>query len=190
MCFFLIFETGIWHDSVVAVKVISARRNTTRSAGGSHRSSSDPDDKLAAELAQHEYESWINANLRHPSIMQLFTAFTVCLDGASSSSIELRPSRAVSAHSAAVAALSSGPREEASVTALVGNAVSASVAASGGPDLGRSSGVGVYQGFEAADHLSVTRCSWKTHLVMEYCDMGTMQVSKGSVWFKQYPECD
>jgi len=36
--------------------------------------------QVAMELAQHEYESWLNANLRHPNIVQLFTSFTVALE--------------------------------------------------------------------------------------------------------------
>jgi hypothetical protein len=76
------------------------------------------------ELAQHEYESWLNANLRHPNIVQLFTSFTVVLED--------RP-----------------------------------------PQLLLSSAPGlVHEGAGWAAGLS-----WKTHLVMEFCELGTMQVS-------------
>lgn len=80
------------------------------------------DQQIAMELAQHEYESWLNANLRHPNIVQLFTSFTVVLE-------DLRPS------------------------GLLPGAL-------GGVD-GFMWSAGV---------------SWKTHLVMEYCELGNMQV--------------
>lgn len=85
----------------------------------------EPDEheqQVAMELAQHEYESWLNANLRHPNIVQLFTSFTVVLED--------RPPAALAA--------------------------------------------AVPEGGWGCSGLS-----WKTHLVMEYCELGTMQVRTG-----------
>jgi hypothetical protein len=91
--------------------------------------------------------------------MQLFTAFTVCLDGASSSHIELRPNRPPSG------------------AAAVGMVVAAAALNAGRSVNGsRAEGSEVW---DTSDHLSAGRCSWKTHLVMEHCDMGTMQVMCG-----------
>ncbi|WIA40607.1 hypothetical protein OEZ86_013945 [Tetradesmus obliquus] len=87
--------------------------------------------QVAMELAQHEYESWLNANLRHPNIVQLFTSFTVVL--------EERPQQLLLASSAAAAA-------------------------------GGGAGGLVHEGAGWAGGLS-----WKTHLVMEFCELGTMQ---------------
>jgi hypothetical protein len=59
----------------VAVKVI-------RVSCPIHLPSKDPSAREAAvnaELARHEYESWLNANLRHPNIVQLFTSFSVAI---------------------------------------------------------------------------------------------------------------
>lgn len=100
--------------------------------------------QVALELAQHEYESWLNANLRHPHIVQLFTSFTIGLEERSN----LPPPPAVVPqllHS------SNGEGEGAAGGFL-------SMAAAGAHSSG-SSGL-----------------SWKTHLVMEYCELGTMQV--------------
>jgi hypothetical protein len=158
---------GVWCGSVVAVKVIRVRQQPAASRnraacgqttavattppgmlfnGGSCCSNSsssnnssasegagqEPDEheqQVAMELAQHEYESWLNANLRHPNIVQLFTSFTVVLEDRLPQLL-LLPSAA--------------------------------------PEL-------VHEGAGWAAGLS-----WKTHLVMEFCELGTMQVG-GSV---------
>jgi hypothetical protein len=164
---------GVWCGSVVAVKVIRVRQqppasrnrapgspttavattppgilfnsggscssNSSSSSGGQQHSEVDaadqePDEheqQVAMELAQHEYESWLNANLRHPNIVQLFTSFTVVLED------------------------------------RMPQLLMPSAAAAG-------SGAGlVHEGAGWAAGLS-----WKTHLVMEFCELGTMQVGK------------
>lgn len=101
--------------------------------------------QVALELAQHEYESWLNANLRHPNIVQLFTSFTIGLEERASTSGLLPPS-----------------------LLMFG---------------GSSAGDGVAAGQECGARLSSSACdsgaglSWRTHLVMEFCELGTMQVS-------------
>lgn len=101
--------------------------------------------QVALELAQHEYESWLNANLRHPNIVQLFTSFTIGLEERASSFGLLPPS-----------------------LLMFG---------------GSSAGDGATAGGECGARLSSSACdsgadlSWRTHLVMEFCELGTMQVS-------------
>jgi hypothetical protein len=163
---------GVWCGSVVAVKVIRVRQqppasrnrapgcpttavtttppglfnsggscssnsSSSNASSGQQHSASDADDQepdehqqqVAMELAQHEYESWLNANLRHPNIVQLFTSFTVVLE-------DRMPQLLLSSAAAA------------------------------------GSGAGlVHEGAGWAAGLS-----WKTHLVMEFCELGTMQV--------------
>ncbi|KAF6253847.1 hypothetical protein COO60DRAFT_383790 [Scenedesmus sp. NREL 46B-D3] len=85
--------------------------------------------QVAMELAQHEYESWLNANLRHPNIVQLFTSFTVVLE-------DRLPQ----------------------------------LLAAGGAAAGGAGACCVHEGVGWAAGLS-----WKTHLVMEFCELGTMQ---------------
>jgi hypothetical protein len=156
---------GVWCGSVVAVKVIQVKQPSAltfpnrpptshqqRSPGADLRShplgdaaaaetaaTAGPSEidsqaaQVALELAQHEYESWLNANLRHPNIVQLFTSFTIGLQE----------------HTPAVPMLSCGGKGDMSRGAL--------------QVLGEAGGSG--------------GLSWKTHLVMEYCELGTMQVS-------------
>lgn len=98
---------GVWCGSMVAVKVIRVRQQQPGAVQHLHaapaaalqpQGSDHADDQQLAsaahaelltdlqeqqvsmELAQHEYESWLNANLRHPNIVQLFTSFTVALE--------------------------------------------------------------------------------------------------------------
>jgi hypothetical protein len=105
--------------------------------------------QVALELAQHEYESWLNANLRHPNIVQLFTSFTIGLE-------ERSPS------------------------------IPASLLFSGSGRFGDEDG-----GRGALPLLSEAggsgSLSWKTHLVMEYCELGTMQVGKVCCWHAHKP---
>lgn len=153
---------GVWCGSVVAVKVIRVKQQLlpgisaalsspgpagsanssaytgrmSTSSSGTSSTSPGEQQQVAVELAQHEYESWLNANLRHPNIVQLFTSFTVVLED--------RP-----------AGLLSG---------------------------GGSVGMG----------LLGTGVSWKTHLVMEYCELGTMQVQGGvlpDAWYQPLMLC-
>jgi hypothetical protein len=95
--------------------------------GAAERAAAAPAEAVGAELARHEYESWLNANLRHPQIVQLFTSFTLALEA---------PAGAT--HAAAGSACGAG-------------------------------GGGAREGAAGATQ-------WKTHLIMEWCDMGTMQV--------------
>lgn len=98
--------------------------------------------QVALELAQHEYESWLNANLRHPNIVQLFTSFTIGLEERASSSGHLPPSLLMFGGSSAGDGGECGTRPSSSACG--------------------DSGAGL---------------SWRTHLVMEFCELGTMQVS-------------
>jgi hypothetical protein len=160
----------VWCGSVVAVKVIQVKQPSALTFPNRHKAHSQQvsseqqlnlrshplDDtssaaatpaaieidsqaaQVALELAQHEYESWLNANLRHPNIVQLFTSFTIGLE-------ERAPS------------------------------VPASLLFSGsgrfGDDDGERGALPLLS--EAGRSASL---SWKTHLVMEYCELGTMQV--------------
>lgn len=150
-CLGIRLPAGVWCGSVVAVKVIQVRQpsaltfrnrpstqpqqqqearlqpldNTTGAPAGMDSQAA----QVALELAQHEYESWLNANLRHPNIVQLFTSFTIGLE----------------------------ERGASLPGCLFGH-----------PDGGSASGLS--SGGGAAG------LSWKTHLVMEYCELGTMQV--------------
>ncbi len=140
---------GVWNDSVVAVKVIQVysprhhpQRRSAPSGGGSSSAS------VGAELARHEYESWLNANLRHPHIVQLFTSFTVAVEG---------PPAARGAGAGAV---------------VVGGGGSGGGGAGGKP---AAAAGGVWEGSLGG---GAGATCWKTHLIMEWCDMGTMQVKK------------
>ncbi len=135
---------GIWNDSLVAVKVIRVRcrRTSDRDADDAH---------VTAELARHEYESWLNANLRNPNIVQLFTSFTVGLEKPASSS-------------------SMGPF-----------ALDMAAGSDACGVIGAEAGVAGH----AASGTVPSGLSWKTHLIMEYCDMGTMQVGR-NVWHASY----
>jgi hypothetical protein len=215
---------GIWNDSVVAVKVISAKR--TLHPGDA----SDHEQQLSMELARHEYESWINANLRHPNIMQLFTSFTVCLDGTSSSSGSSRAEAAGNnqrQHQQQQHQQQQQPEQELeefqegrgervdnactqqqqqqqqSETALQGTSqdcrasTGAAPAAAAAAAPASSNNVSVAAVAPPAGLLRVqqaisdavgtaappapapTSYKWKTHLVMEFCDMGTLQVRAG-----------
>lgn len=166
---------GVWCGSVVAVKVIQVKQPSALSfpARASAQQHSQPElrshplggasdaaaaaavqptavcdsqaAQVALELAQHEYESWLNANLRHPNIVQLFTSFTIGLEERVSTSGLLPPS-----------------------LLMFG---------------GSSAGDGAAAGEECGTRLSSSACdsgaglSWRTHLVMEFCELGTMQVS-------------
>ncbi|KIZ05372.1 Serine/threonine-protein kinase HT1 [Monoraphidium neglectum] len=99
--------------------------------GAAERAAAAPAEAVGAELARHEYESWLNANLRHPQIVQLFTSFTLALEA---------PAGAT--HAAAGSACGAG-------------------------------GGGAREGAAGATQ-------WKTHLIMEWCDMGTMQCAAPS----------
>jgi serine/threonine protein kinase len=173
---------------VVAVKVISAKRTLHPGDAG------DLEQQLSMELARHEYESWINANLRHPNIMQLFTSFTVCLDGTSSGSSssteaagrDLQPRQLQQQQQQQqLGSALSGTSPDASGLAPAGStpaAASASSSARSDADAAMPAGV-VSTGVAGASDVAAaavaasTSYKWKTHLVMEYCDMGTLQVS-------------
>jgi hypothetical protein len=165
MLWILLNLAGVWCGAVVAVKVIQVKQPSAltfpnrpptshqqRSPGSDLRShplgdaaaaeaaaaTAGPSQidsqaaQVALELAQHEYESWLNANLRHPNIVQLFTSFTIGLQE----------------HAPAVPVLSCGGDVDMSRGGL--------------QVLGEAGGSG--------------GLSWKTHLVMEFCELGTMQV--------------
>jgi hypothetical protein len=155
-CLGICLSAGVWCGSVVAVKVIQVKQpsaltfpNRPSTQHQQHQVSQQPQEarlqpldnttgaaagmdsqaaQVALELAQHEYESWLNANLRHPNIVQLFTSFTIGLE------------------------------ERGSLPGCM----------FGHPD--GESPSGLPSGCGAAG------LSWKTHLVMEYCELGTMQV--------------
>jgi len=111
-------------------------------AAAAHGATSEYDSQaaqVALELAQHEYESWLNANLRHPNIVQLFTSFTLGLEERSHM---VMPSL------------------------LLGSA--------GGDDGDDASSP--RSSFPLMQDAQSSGMSWKTHLVMEFCELGTMQV--------------
>lgn len=121
---------------------------------GTSPGAADPDGQIdsqaaqvALELAQHEYESWLNANLRHPNIVQLFTSFTIGLE----------------------------ERGASMPGALFGPG------ASGGTDGGRGGALG------RTSSSSSSGLSWRTHLVMEHCELGTMQV-RGMILVAALPQ--
>eukprot|EP00775_Hariotina_reticulata_P005410 gene5410-5643_t len=164
---------GVWCGSMVAVKVIRVRQQqpgpvqqlhaASAAALRPHGSDQNADDQQLAsaahaelltglqeqqvsmELAQHEYESWLNANLRHPNIVQLFTSFTVAL-------------------------------EDRFGQAVTGVGAGMPQGFAGGGSSGSSSSWGL---------------SWKTHLVMEYCEIGTMQevLQRGAFMDPAVPGC-
>lgn len=142
----------MWHDSAVAVKVIqvSARRPT--SAPGPGGADGADGAAVGAELARHEYESWLNANLRHPHIVQLFTSFTVALEA---------PTARGGVPHAVGASGDGGPGDD--------HSAGAAAAADGV--------AGVWEG--TLDGRGGPLTCWKTYLIMELCDMGTMQVRMG-----------
>lgn len=127
----------------------------TAAAGGTSTSSTDHIDSQAAqvalELAQHEYESWLNANLRHPNIVQLFTSFTIGLEEPRGPLVAPPPHHPLLAGGAGGCGGGSGG----DMMAAVG----------GGAGVGMTMSVG-------------GGLSWRTHLVMEYCELGTMQVGQ------------
>ncbi len=144
-CLGYAMSAGVWCGSVVAVKVIqvkqpsaltfpnrpptqSQQQDTEKRQAGVPSEIDSQAAQVALELAQHEYESWLNANLRHPNIVQLFTSFTIGLEERGTSM---------------PGTLFGGTFDTGSASAVSGG------------------GMGL---------------SWKTHLVMEYCELGTMQV--------------
>lgn len=173
---------GIWNDSVVGIKVICVKVR---------RSSDDNADEAQVniELAKHEYESWLNANLRHPSIVQLFTSFTIGLESAGGGSLgSITPPAGASARNLDVPEFSSAAAASSSAAAHGSNTVVDSVLTA---DVAVVSSVGTAEGggaagsstqppsglhAPAASRQHKMSTNWKTHLVMEYCDMGTMQV--------------
>jgi hypothetical protein len=158
-CCFACVHTGVWCGSVVAVKVIQVRQpllhrpmaavtaalgpaeqthDSAAAAAAAEAATDAHAGQVALELGQHEYESWLNANLRHPNIVQLFTSFTLGLE-------ERRPPSLPGHHH----------HHHHPGALLLTDAAAGDVAAAGG---------------HAAD------LSFKTHLVMEMCELGTMQV--------------
>lgn len=171
LCLDAVAAAGVWCGSVVAIKVIQVKQPTALTfpnrpstnqqqrrtndeqtsqqglrshplgdAAAAHGATSDYDSQaaqVALELAQHEYESWLNANLRHPNIVQLFTSFTLGLEERSPMAMP---------------------------SLLLGSA--------GGDDDASSP----RSGFPLMQDARSSGLSWKTHLVMEFCELGTMQV--------------
>ncbi len=58
-------HAAIWHNTVVAVKVVPVRGGGRPDAGASAALN------VQSELARHEAESHLTANLRHPNIVQV-----------------------------------------------------------------------------------------------------------------------